>query len=153
MRNTLAQFSWRTANPQQATPTPSTIPFYYCGNLTAAQSLFTDYPINSDDMPRIEYLTPRLFREQDKSNPIIWFVGPKLANMVEQIQSLCPPATDPALRNTPPNQRRLIKAGKAFHWALIAKVLGETRKSQAHWMLFKREWQNAANCKSVDTEE
>ncbi len=37
----------------------TTLLLYYCGNLSGASSMFRDIPLNTDNHPLIEYMTPR----------------------------------------------------------------------------------------------
>ena len=114
--------------------------FFYCGNLTAARSLFDGYPINTDDKPLIEYVTPKMFRKLARENPIIWFVGPELTELTERIFERCPPSEDPILAQRSAANRRLVAAGLAFHRAMIWKSLDQVEVSQEAWRIFKREW-------------
>ena len=116
-----------------------TILFFYCGNLTGAKELFAKYPINTDDNPIIEYMAPRTYRNRkDAITP--WFVEPRLAKLVDDLQRRTPPATDPLLANRTPEARRLPKAGAAFHWTRIWGVIGDEKESQKAWNSFVTEW-------------
>ncbi len=120
----------------------ATIPFFYCGNLTAAGELFADYPVNTDDRPYIEYQAPRTYRNQ-KATAIPWFVGPRLAKLVDEIHRRCPPARDPLLANRSPDERRLPVAGAAFHWARLWAVMGSEPACRQAWQEFVTEWTDA----------
>jgi spermidine synthase len=117
---------------------PQTILFFYGGNLTAAHELFDDYPINTDDRPIIEYQAPRSYRSE--SGDMLWFTGESFADLVEKVQSLCPPANDPLLINRNKENRRLPSAGSAFHRARIAQVKQDSVAAQNAWGEFVREW-------------
>jgi spermidine synthase len=116
-----------------------TILFFYCGNVTGAKELFAGYPVNTDDKPIIEYMAPRNYRNK-KDSAMPWFVGPRLARLVDDIQKRCPPATDPLLAKRSPEDRRLPVAGAAFHWAHIWGVIGDQNESQQFWQRFVTEW-------------
>jgi len=118
---------------------PQTILFFYGGNLTAARELFDGYPINTDDKPLIEYMAPRTYRNR-KETAIPWYVGPRIAQLVDTIQQLCPPEGDPFLANRSADDRRLPVAGAAYHWARLWEVIGDPAKCQASWARFTREW-------------
>ncbi len=116
-----------------------TILFFYCGNVTRAADLFDAYPINSDDRPYIEYMAPRTYRaETDTAVP--WFVGPRLARLVEEIQRRCPADSDPLLANRSPANRRLPAAGVAFHRARLWQVIGDEAACMEAWARFVAEW-------------
>ncbi len=116
-----------------------TILLFYCGNVTGAKELFAGYPINTDDQPIIEYMAPRTYRNK-KDTAMPWFVGPRLARLVDDLQKRCPPATDPLLAKRSPEERRLPVAGAAFHWARIWGVIGDENECQQAWQRFVTEW-------------
>jgi spermidine synthase len=116
-----------------------TILFFYCGNVTASASLFADYPLNTDDRPVIEYMAPRSYR-QDPDEPLPWFVGPRLAELVDQMQKLCPPADDPLLADRSDADRRLPLAGHHFYQTRLWQMLGDPARSQAEWQSFLENW-------------
>lgn len=116
-----------------------TMLFFYCGNLTGAKELFEEYPVNTDDKPIIEYRAPRTYRNR-KDAAIPWFVGPRLAQLVDEVQKRCPPATDPLLAGRSPAERRLPLAGSAFHWARIWGVIGDENECQQAWQRFVAAW-------------
>jgi spermidine synthase len=116
-----------------------TILLFYCGNVTGAKELFAGHPINTDDKPIIEYMAPRTYRNR-KDAAMPWFVGPRLARLVDDIQKRCPPATDPLLAKRSPEERRLPVAGAAFHWLRIWGVIGDESECQQAWQRFVTEW-------------
>jgi spermidine synthase len=119
-----------------------TIPFFYAGNVTAARELFAGYPVNTDDRPVIEYQAPRTYRKRT-TTAIPWFVGPRLAKLVDEVQRRCPPARDPLLVNRSAAQRRLPLAGAAFHWARLWAVMGQEARCREAWEQFVAEWTDA----------
>lgn len=138
---------WSTLQSDLSVPIMNeTIAFFYCGNVTVAEDLFEQYPVNTDDMPLIEYLAPRTFRK-NTGDPFIWFVGPKIAEMTDKILARCPVDEDPVLRNRPSGNRRLPLAGAAFHRARFYERLGDFSNSRKEWSTFTREWSNAADGK------
>jgi len=116
-----------------------TILFFYCGNLSMAKELFQKYPINTDDKPIIEYMAPRTYR-QDGDSSIPWFIGPRLARLVEKVQELCPPENDPLLVNRTKANRRLPSAGLEFYRARLWEVMGMEQECIKSWEKFKIEW-------------
>ncbi|MDP6524098.1 MAG: fused MFS/spermidine synthase [Kiritimatiellia bacterium] len=116
-----------------------TILFFYCGNVTEARELFADYPVNSDDRPLIEYMAPRTYRNKTDA-AVPWFVGPRIARLVEEIQRLCPPERDPLLVDRTDGNRRLPVAGAAFHRARLWEVIGDEEECRQSWQRFLTEW-------------
>ena len=127
----------------------STILFFYGGNITAARELFEGYPVNTDDKPLIEYMAPRTYRDR-KDTAIPWFVGPRIAKLVDNVQRLCPPASDPLLAERLPAERRLPVAGSYFHWARIWDVIGDEAQCHQAWTNFIREWTDAPKTAADD---
>lgn len=116
-----------------------TILFFYCGNVTGAKELFAKYPVNTDDKPIIEYMAPRTYRNRkDAITP--WYVGPRLAKLVDELQRRTPPATDPLLSKRTPEEKRLPLAGSAFHWTRIWGVIGNEKECETAWQRFVIEW-------------
>jgi len=113
--------------------------FFYCGNLSEAGDLFDAYPVNTDDRPAVEYLAPRSYRSQTDA-AIPWFVGPRLARLVEEVQRRCPPESDPLLKAYADAQRRLPLAGTAFARARLWQVIGDPSQREASWRSFVSEW-------------
>ena len=116
------------------------MPFFYAGNLTEARALFAEYPINTDDKPVIEYQTPWSFRELAEDDKVIWCVGPKLIRWIDRIFEACPVESDPVWTGHPESSRHLVRAGAAFHRAMVGKALGDEEATQKDWNSFIREW-------------
>jgi spermidine synthase len=120
---------------------PGTILFFYAGNLSEARELFTDTPVNTDDRPLIEYMAPRSYRA-DMGTDIPWFVGPRIARLVEAVQAACPPAEDPLLVQRSQEDRRLPLAGSAYYQARLWEVIGDEGECIEAWQTFVREYTN-----------
>jgi spermidine synthase len=118
-----------------------TILLFYCGNLTASKEHFAKYPLNTDDRPLIEYMTPRSLRQKTGDLPPT-FIGPRLARLVDDIQKHTPPESDPILAKRTPENRRLPVAGATFHHAWIEQTMGDSEKCREAWNRFVREWTN-----------
>lgn len=87
---------------------------HYCGNLSEARSLVADSPINTDDFPVIEYLSPRTHRNRRINsglNQASWFTNKPLEEFFEKLINLSPPATDPYLRNVPESGKGMVAEG------------------------------------------
>lgn len=118
---------------------PQTILLFYCGNLSEAEQLFEEYPVNTDDKPVIEYMAPRTYRNR-KDAKVPWFVGPRMAQLTDAVLGLCPPEKDPFLANRSDEDKRLPLAGSAYHWARIWDVIGDREKCDASWHGFVDHW-------------
>jgi len=129
-----------------------TILFFYCGNVTAAQEIFAEYPVNSDDRPLIEYMAPRTYRNRTDTK-IPWFVGPRIARLVEEIQRLCPPERDPLLSSRSAANRGLPVAGAAFHRARLWQVMGKEEECREAWQRFVEAWTGRQTQAESNTDE
>jgi spermidine synthase len=116
-----------------------TVPLFYAGNLTRAADLFAHHPLNTDDMPVIEFGTPRsLHRPAGAPRP--QFLESRFADLVARLQARTPPEDDPFLARRTAANRRLPLAGSAFHRAWIAGVHGDDGLQAAEWATFHRLW-------------
>lgn len=135
---------WSQTVPDMVRVERESMPFFYAGNLSAAGVLFESYPVNTDNLPIIEYQTPKLFREVAARDKVIWCVGPKLANWIDRILQASPLQQDPSWREHLPTSQHLVQSGVAFHRAMIAQATGEIEALEAAWAKFIREWQLGA---------
>jgi spermidine synthase len=116
-----------------------TVLLFYAGNLTRAADLFEGYPLNTDDMPVIEFGTPRsLHQPAGVGKP--HFLESRFADLVDTLQEQTPPDQDPLLARRTPASRRLPLAGSAFHRAGIAGVHGDDERLVAEWRRFLSFW-------------
>ena len=95
-------------------PDEATLLLFYCGNLRGASGLFENRPLNTENHPLIEYMTPRSSSMQ-AADKVVWFSGPQFASFVKNMQANIPPETDPALSGLAPLERRAVRAG--YHLA------------------------------------
>lgn len=141
MRGAVEGLDWRGTSPDMVRVEAESIPFFYAGNLTAARELFRDFPVNTDDRPVIEYQTPKTFRKVAEEDPVIWCVGPRLIGWIERIFAACPLEEDPVWAGHPASNAHLVKAGEAFHQAMVGKATGDFESVEAEWSRFKSEWE------------
>ena len=122
------------------------LPFYYCANITALAEQFTDYPINTDDRPVIEYASPLNLSKGSYNNPTA-LVAFNLINLLAKLQDKHD--TDPILQTIPEHRRTLPLAATALHEAFVYRRLGEEQKALTLWHKFantyERFWQTESN--------
>jgi spermidine synthase len=135
---------WQSATPEMVRVSPQAMPFLYAGNLTKSADLFRDFPINTDDKPVIEYQTPITFRKVAQNDKVIWCVGPRLISWMDRLMERCPPEQDPLWADHPEESRHLIRAGLAFHRAMVSKVKADTAVMDEEWADFLQEWKAGA---------
>lgn len=116
-----------------------TIPLFYGGNLTLAREIFDSFPLNTDDRPVIEFGTPRSLHASD-DGARAHFVADRFADLVDKIQTLAPPTTDPMLASRDDATRSLPLAGSAFHRAWIAAATDDEENWILKWGLFLDHW-------------
>ncbi len=144
MRKAVEGLNWWETTPDMVRVEPESMPFLYAGNLTAARALFDDYPLNTDDKPVIEFQTPKLFRQAASKDEVVWCVGPKLTAWINRIFEACPLDQDPTWSGHPASSAHMVRAGAAFHGAMVGKALRKRELTEAAWADFKREWQLGA---------
>ena len=83
---------------------------YYSGNLSQIRSLFTKRPLNTDDLPLVEYLSPVTLRNQT-SGHVRRFVGDELYDFFKRIFSLMPSENDHYLKNLSERELDYVQAG------------------------------------------
>jgi spermidine synthase len=116
-----------------------TVLLFYGGNLTPAADLFEQVPLNTDDMPVIEFGTPRsLHQPAGTGKP--QFLEHRFADLVDKLLARTPAEQDPLLALRTPSDRRLPLAGAAFHRGSIAGVHGDDERQAAEWERFLHLW-------------
>ena len=113
-----------------------TLPFY-AGNLSAADGLIPPGPINTDDRPLVEYLTPVTQREE-RAGATEWFNAAELGAFLRRLHELVPPERDPHLRLLTAAQRDFVVAGLRYHEGAVASLLGREADADAHFGEFTR---------------
>jgi spermidine synthase len=133
---------WRSLDDLLLPFNEQTASLFYCGNMTAAKHLFDGYAINTDDRPLIEYMAPRSLRKKSGDMLPPTFIGPRLADLVDQLLEISPPEQDPMLANRTAENRRLPLAGAALHRAWVEYAMGDARACRRAWATFVTEWIN-----------
>jgi spermidine synthase len=122
--------------PQLAESVPYT---FYAGNLSSNQELFSEYPINRDDLPLLEFLAPKT-RSTESSGLNPWLTGLALESFFGELASRLSPEEDPYLQNLSEVQLHYVAAGLSYFrshtYALEGQTSGDAgllEQSQA-WM-------------------
>jgi spermidine synthase len=124
----------------QIKPSKESLLFFYIGNLTLALDLFKDYSINSDDRPLIEYMSPLSLRQWEENGMLPSLMGMKVINLYEKVMRETSSVDDPMLMNWSESDRRLPKAGMAFHKAFVQAFMQDSEGSRENWDKFVKEW-------------
>lgn len=94
----------------------------YAGNLRQARSLFSDFPVNTDDLPLIEFSSPRSYQNRMAGSEKA-LTGRELAALLEDIFQEAPPEKDPFLAGFDPEAKQYVRAGAdLFLMAVSAKT-------------------------------
>ena len=107
----------------------------YCGNLSAASGLVENYPLNTDDRPRIEYGAPITHRRV-KAEEMSWLVGSEFIAFLDDLLAAVPPERDPYLRALSGRKADLVRAGLSFHRAKVLQKTGDqkgAKKAMDHY--------------------
>jgi spermidine synthase len=112
---------------------------FYGGNISAAREMFAGYPVNTDDRPVIEYISPFSLRKKvDGFVPTI--VGPRYIEFIDELIRRCPPETDPVLARRSNVNRRLARAGAELHRFWVCRAVEDESGAADAWARFAREW-------------
>ncbi len=84
----------------------------YAGNISDS-GIFDDYPLNTDNHPRVEYLAPQTHR-QVAIGAAQFVVGSERERVYRQLREAMPLEQDPYLANLTPTQQDYVEAGHYF---------------------------------------
>ncbi len=144
MRSAVMGLQLRETSADMVQVEPESMPFLYAGNLSEARALFEGYPVNTDNHPIIEFQTPWRFRKAAATDRVIWCIGPNLTAWIERIFMEAPLVEDPVFQYHPRSSLHLVSAGRAFHQAMVAKVLNKSENAETWWNQFRKQWVLAA---------
>ena len=117
----------------------ASIPFtFYVGNLTRNKWLFREFPIQTDDRPLIEYLSPKTVSNQSAGNAK-WFTGARLGRLSEKLLLTVPPGKDPYLRDLDERQVGYVTGGLSFYNYMRLEHAGRTHGDR-HALAEARKW-------------
>ena len=109
----------------------STFLAHYCGSLSQTQELVASYPVNTDEFPVIEYLSPQTHRNRYKQhgrNAASWFTGKSLAEFYKSMFELAPPEKDSFLVRVPLRERGMVLKGYDVYRNELAKGSAQTKR-------------------------
>ncbi len=93
---------------------------YYLGTIDSSSEWIADSPVNSDNLPIIEYLAPESHRAE-RAGIIEWFTGRKMIAFMQLLQQTSEPTQDPYLSLLNSDLHQAIYAGLLFHIAAVAR--------------------------------
>jgi hypothetical protein len=97
---------------------------FYAGNLSESRALFADSPINTDDLPVIEFGAP-LAQRRVKAGADAWMTGELLVAFYREVERTTPPQFDPYLRNLTPQQQGYTRAGLDLFDSFVKRSVGD----------------------------
>ena len=114
---------------EAAPATPNHVLLHYAGNLTGLDDLFIDSPINTDNLPHIEYNSPKSIVAA-KNGQENWFIKDSLIDFYNLILDLSPPENDPYLDDIESRYKSLPIAGFHLHSARVFKSNNDNNNYQ-----------------------
>jgi hypothetical protein len=102
----------------------------YAGNISAARSLFADYPVSTDDRRPLEYSAPRTERNSKGSGATPVLAWDELARFCAGLLETSPPSEDPYLVGVDPIARRQVRAGLAYYRYTVLRQTAEPAEAQ-----------------------
>lgn len=97
---------------------------FYAGNLAAPGAIPAETPVNTDDLPIIEYSAP-VSQRRHWGEGMPWFTGAELAAWYESLAGALPPARDPYLARLTAAERGFVEGGLDLYAANVAKAAGD----------------------------
>jgi spermidine synthase len=101
----------------------------YVADLTGLKRELSGYPLNTDDLPVIEYLAPLVERNRLSRAGQSVLAWKDLGEFLNEIAVRCPLERDTNLRNVSPAQQRQVAAGRAYYHYTVCQNLNETQEA------------------------
>ena len=111
-------------------PRAAPLMWSYAGNLSVARRLVDHAPLNTDDRPLIEYLSPITHRRVG-SHTASFLIGEELVRLYGDLQTAAPPEPDPYLARLNPGERGFATAGFYSHVSAVGKRMGNEAESDS----------------------
>lgn len=105
------------------------IGLFYAGRISFTEAALEAYPINTDDRPVIEYLSPITQRTLQSANGS-YLTGLRLSKFYDELMRLVPPESDPYLQNLPDREITYVRAGLDFFKYHIYREAGQVETAQ-----------------------
>ena len=83
---------------------------YYSGNISQSREIFKGVPVNTDDLPLIEYLSPKSLYDH-RSDNTQWLLGDNLYSFLENLLQSSRLIEDPYLKNLSVEETKYVEAG------------------------------------------
>ena len=104
---------------------------FYCGNLTANKHLFYEVPINTDNLPLVEYLAPISHRNR-RAKLSTSFTSKSLAMFYEKLLAHTQPKDDPFLKLFHKKDLTAVTAGLIYYKGCMFKENEELEQAE-YW--------------------
>ena len=100
---------------------------FYAGNISVS-GLFADYPLNTDNRPRVEYQAPRTQREV-QAGRARWLTGDQLGLLYERLLRNPGVNRDPYLARLTDAQRGYVVAGRSYFHYGVYRMAGHQERA------------------------
>jgi spermidine synthase len=111
-------------------PRASPLLWSYAGNLSLGRGLVAHAPLNTDDRPLIEYLSPITHRRVG-SHAASFLVGQELVRLYTDLRTASPLEPDPYLARLNPGERGFATAGYYTHVSAVGMRLGDQAEADS----------------------
>lgn len=108
---------------------------FYSGNISENSFLFRDVPVNTDNRPLVEYLSPITHREQ-KAKKASWFDSHELLRFYEKLRKQTPPEKDPFLSSLSIDDINAVRAGFSYFKGAVLEEDNKIRASETYYKKF-----------------
>ncbi len=109
---------------------------FYAGNLSQGRAAFDSSPVNTDDLPVIEYLAP-IAQRRVKAGADDWLTGRRLVRLYRRTIELAPTQADRFLSNLSPPQRGYADAGLDLFDSFVHRAEGDAGAARDLFELFR----------------
>lgn len=111
----------------------------YVANITLLKEDITAYPLNTDDLPVIEYIAPVVERNRlsNAAQPVLAWKD--LGIFLDSLAARCPLERDNVVAAIPIAKQREIAAGRAYYHYTVAQALNEQNEA-ARWLAEYERW-------------
>ncbi len=110
---------------------------HYAGNVSES-GIFSEYPLNTDNYPLIEYLAPRTHRLA-RTGEARFLIGAYREDFYERLRTAVPPETDPYLAQLTETQRDYVRAGHAYsRYMYLKSQSGRRDEALEYYQAYER---------------
>ncbi|MHC4220582.1 MAG: spermidine synthase, partial [Planctomycetota bacterium] len=102
---------------------------FYAANLTETEGHFSDYPLNTQNRPEIEYVAPKT-SGRVRAGAERWLTSFAALRLFDELADALPPSRDPYLADLDAGQRVYVQAGLSYFRSMVFQRAGDQEAAQ-----------------------